>query len=203
MKLVVGLGNPGPEYARTRHNLGFMVVDELARRAGAGPAKRRFRADIVTVTLGGESVTLVKPQTFMNLSGHTVREARAWFKVEVDDCLIVYDDLDLPFGALRLRTGGSAGGHNGLMSIIEQLGTPAIPRLRMGIGRGAGVARSRVLGRFSATEEPHLPALVGTAGEAVTTWAGQGILAAMNAFNGTALPADPIATAVPASETVS
>ncbi|MDQ3167204.1 MAG: aminoacyl-tRNA hydrolase [Chloroflexota bacterium] len=195
MKLVVGLGNPGPEYAKTRHNLGFMVVDELARRAAADGAKRRFRADVVTTTLAGESVTLVKPQTFMNLSGHAVREARSWFKVGPEDLLIVYDDIDLPFGSLRLRTGGTAGGHNGLTSIIEQLGTPAIPRLRMGIGRGAGVVRSRVLSRFSATEEGHLAAFVGTAADAVTTWAGQGILAAMNAHNGTALPPETVPVA--------
>ena len=201
MKLVVGLGNPGSEYARTRHNLGFMVVDELARRAAAGPPKRRFRADVLSVTLAGESVTLVKPQTFMNLSGHAVREARAWYKVDIEDCLIVYDDLDLPFGALRLRTGGTAGGHNGLTSIIEQLGTTSVPRLRMGIGRGAGVARSRVLGRFSATEEPHLAALLGTAADAVTTWIGQGILAAMNGYNGTTAPPDAQAATVVAPGT--
>ncbi|MGI9255128.1 MAG: aminoacyl-tRNA hydrolase, partial [Thermomicrobiales bacterium] len=132
MKIIAGLGNPGREYAKTRHNLGFMVVVELARRAGATGWKTRFKAELLDIVIGGEKIVLVKPQTYMNLSGHAIREAAAWYKVPRQDVLVILDELDIPFGATRMRPGGSAGGHNGLKSINEQLGGADVPRLRVG-----------------------------------------------------------------------
>ncbi|CAA9576902.1 MAG: Peptidyl-tRNA hydrolase [uncultured Thermomicrobiales bacterium] len=183
MRIVVGLGNPGREYAATRHNLGFMVVDELARRAGAGGTRKRFRAEIAEGFLGGEKLVLVKPQTYMNLSGHATREAVNWYHVPREHILVIVDDLDLAFGTARLRAEGSAGGHNGLTSVIEQLGSRAVPRLRVGIGRGSGVATTQVLSRFSADEERALPAVIENAADCATAWASAGIIAAMNACN--------------------
>ncbi|MFM9107881.1 MAG: aminoacyl-tRNA hydrolase [Chloroflexota bacterium] len=183
MKMIAGLGNPGREYAKTRHNLGFMVVEELARRASASGWKSRFKADLLDIPLAGEKVILVKPMTYMNLSGHAVREAAAWYKVPRQDILVVVDDLDIPFGAIRMRAGGSAGGHNGLKSIAEQLGGQDIPRLRIGIGRGPGAATAQVLSRFSADEERDLPALVAAAADCAGHWASGGIIDAMHRCN--------------------
>ena len=136
MKMIVGLGNPGREYAATRHNLGFMVVDEVARRLSAGQRRTRFRAELAEAFVDGQKLVLLKPQTFMNLSGTAVREAALWYKIPPAEILVVVDDIDLPFGALRMRGEGGSGGHNGLKSIIADLGTEAFPRFRMGIGRG-------------------------------------------------------------------
>ncbi len=183
MKIVVGLGNPGREYATTRHNLGFMVVDELARRAGAAGARKRFRAEIAEGMLGGEKLVLVKPQTYMNLSGHAAREVVNWYHAAREDVLVVLDELDLPFGTIRLRAEGSAGGHNGLASIIEQLGSKAIPRLRLGIGRGSGAATAQVLSRFSPDEARDLPNVVDAAADCAALWASDGIITAMNRCN--------------------
>src|SRR4051794_26979498 len=183
MKLVVGLGNPGREYASTRHNIGFMVLNELARRASAEGAKKRFRSEIREGRLHGEKVVLVAPQTYMNLSGHAVREAVNWYHVELDEVMIVFDDMDLPFGQLRMRPSGTAGGHNGLKSIIEQLGSTEVPRLRVGIGRGRSAARNHVLSRFSPEEEKALPGLIRVVADAVEQWFTDGIAATMNGVN--------------------
>lgn len=183
MRIVVGLGNPGREYAATRHNLGFMVVDELARRAAAGGSRKRFRSEVAEGTLDGEKLVLVKPQTYMNLSGHATREVVNWYHASREQVLVILDDLDLAFGAIRLRADGSAGGHNGLTSVLEQLGSRAVPRLRIGIGRGPGVATVQVLSRFSADEERSLPTIVQSAADCVAIWAAEGIIAAMNACN--------------------
>jgi PTH1 family peptidyl-tRNA hydrolase len=183
MKIVVGLGNPGTEYARTRHNVGFMVVDELARRRAAQGTKKRFRSELAEIAIGGQKVVLVKPQTYMNLSGHAVREAVNWYHAPLDDVLIVTDDLDLPFGTLRLRARGSAGGHNGLTSVLEQLGTNAVPRLKIGIGRGRSTTIGHVLSRFSPDQERELPSLIDRATDAVELWIRDGIVAAMNQAN--------------------
>ena len=183
MKIVVGLGNPGREYAATRHNLGFMVVDELARRAGATAGRRRFRSEIAEGTLAGQKLILVKPQTYMNLSGHAVREVVSWYRTAREDILVVLDDLDVPFGLLRLRADGSGGGHNGLTSVLEQLGSRAVPRLRVGIGRRPGEATAQVLSRFSPAEERSLPAVVAAAADCANAWAEDGIVAAMNRCN--------------------
>ena len=129
MKIIVGLGNPGREYAATRHNLGFMVVDELARRQAAGERRNRFHSSLVEVFDEGEKIVLLKPQTYMNLSGSAVREAMSWYKTSLEELLVVVDDIDLPFGSLRVRARGGSGGHNGLKSIIAELRVDAFPRL--------------------------------------------------------------------------
>jgi PTH1 family peptidyl-tRNA hydrolase len=182
MRIVVGLGNPGREYVATRHNIGFMVVDELARRGGGG-FRKRFKSELGETFLAGSKLVLVKPQTFMNLSGHAVREVLAWYHAPVDALLIVLDDLDLPFGTLRMRGRGSAGGHNGLASIVEQIGHNEVPRLRIGIGRGRSSASARVLSRFSSEEERELPDSIAAAADAVEWWVDQGLVAAMNRVN--------------------
>ncbi|EFH86312.1 aminoacyl-tRNA hydrolase [Ktedonobacter racemifer] len=136
MKLLVGLGNPGAQYERTRHNVGFRVIDALAEKLGVR-WERRGRAMIANATLEHEKVVLVKPITFMNNSGEAVGELQRWFKLEPEDILVVYDELDLPVGQLRVRARGSAGGHNGMKSLIQYLHTDQFPRLRVGIGRPA------------------------------------------------------------------
>ncbi len=182
-RIVVGLGNPGRQYADTRHNLGFFVVDELARRVNAPESRKRFKAEISEARRHGERFVLVMPQTYMNDSGVTVREVVRWYKVPHEQVMIVVDDLDLPFGQIRLRARGSAGGHNGLKSIFSLLGTQEIPRLRIGIGRGPGAARAHVLARFSKEEEADLPAIISAAADIVERWADKGIVDAMNVAN--------------------
>jgi PTH1 family peptidyl-tRNA hydrolase len=184
VKVIVGLGNPGREYAQTRHNVGFMVVNRLAQRLGAPTSKQRFRAQLIETVSNGEKTILVEPQTYMNLSGNSVREVINWYKCPLEDLIVIADDLDLSFGTLRMRARGSAGGHNGLKSIFEQLGTEEISRLKIGIGRGPGAVIARVLSRFSPEEEAELPALVDRAVESILLWQSQGIIAAMNAING-------------------
>ncbi|HET7091912.1 MAG TPA: aminoacyl-tRNA hydrolase [Thermomicrobiales bacterium] len=191
MKIVVGLGNPGREYAATRHNLGFMVIDALARRLGATNARSRFKAEIAEAMHDGEKILFVKPQTYMNLSGHSVREIANWHRVPRANLLVVLDDLDLPFGAIRLRAEGSAGGHNGLAHIIEQLGSKDIARLRIGIGRSASAARTQVLSRFAPIEQAELPAIVDAAADCAMIWLDDGIVAAMNRCNRRAAAASP------------
>lgn len=186
MKAIVGLGNPGNQYAGTRHNVGFLVVDRLAALHNAPAPKARFKSLVTEVTLGAEKVVLLKPQTFMNLSGDAVRLMGSWYKLYADDILVVLDELDLPFGTLRLRERGSAGGHNGLTSVIQQLGTNGFPRLRVGIGRGRSRATAHVLSRFSAEEAQELPWVVDRAIEACAIWVNEGAVAAMNRVNATA-----------------
>lgn len=183
MKIVVGLGNPGREYVATRHNVGFMVVDELASRLGATERRSRFRAQLTEAFDEGEKLVLVKPQTFMNLSGTSVREAASWYKTRVEDVLVVADDIDLPFGTLRLRPGGRSGGHNGLKSVFAELGSDDVPRLRIGIGRGPGDATRQVLTRFNAEEATALPDIVRAAADCVLDWERHGIITAMNRCN--------------------
>jgi peptidyl-tRNA hydrolase, PTH1 family len=183
VKIVVGLGNPGREYAETRHNLGFMVVDELARRLAAGERRNRFRSDLVEAFDGGQKVVLLKPRTYMNLSGSAVREAVNWYKAPLDDLLVVVDDIDLPFGSIRLRAMGGSGGHNGLKSIIADLGLETFSRMRIGIGRGPGHATRQVLTRFTSDEERVLPVVLGAAADCVLEWERQGIISAMNRCN--------------------
>ena len=183
MKIIVGLGNPGREYAGTRHNLGFMIVDELARRLGATERRNRFRSDLIEAFDGGEKVVLLKPRTYMNLSGSAVREATNWYKAPIEDLLVVVDDIDLPFGSIRLRAKGGSGGHNGLKSIIAELGLETFSRMRIGIGRGPGHATRQVLTRFTSDEERVLPAVLGAAADCVLEWERQGIISAMNRCN--------------------
>ena len=184
MKLIVGLGNPGREYEDTRHNVGFDVAEELARRYHVTlkhHAKWKARAGKIAEI--GDGVLLAQPTTFMNLSGWAVREIASFHKLVPAEVLIVVDDADLPLGRLRLRTGGSAGGHNGLKSIIQELGTIEFPRLRVGVGRQAGELKSHVLGRFSTEERDQIEAAVKRAADAAEVFARENILAAMNRFN--------------------
>lgn len=183
VKIIVGLGNPGKEYAATRHNVGFMVLQRLRADLDQPTERQRFRSKLTEGRRHSEKVVLAAPQTFMNLSGLAVREILQWNHADLKHLLIVLDDMDLPFGVLRMRGAGSAGGHNGLKSIVEQLGTNEVPRLRVGIGRGRGDSIGHVLSRFSAEEEAELPDLVSAAREAVLKWCDQGLLATMNDVN--------------------
>jgi len=182
-RLIVGLGNPGKNYANTRHNAGFLVIDELARRFGAGSPRSRFKGELAEVRRGSHRIVLVKPQTYMNESGITVREAIQWYKTHPDAVMIVVDDLDIPFGDIRLRQRGSAGGHNGLKSIFGQLGHQNLARLRIGIGRPQSAAISHVLSRFAPEEERQLPAVIGRAADVVELWLDRGVVEAMNSAN--------------------
>jgi PTH1 family peptidyl-tRNA hydrolase len=182
--MIAGLGNPGKKYERTRHNVGFMVVDALSRRLNGSGRLRRFDAELFERTTDIGRVILLKPQTFMNASGNAVSAASRWYHVPLDQLLIVYDDLDLPFGQLRVRPSGSSGGHNGMKSIIDRLGADQFPRLRLGIGRGQQAsAIGYVLSRFNATEEKQLPELIERAAAAALCWQRDGIDVAMNEFN--------------------
>jgi PTH1 family peptidyl-tRNA hydrolase len=192
LKLIVGLGNPGHEYRDTRHNVGFKVVDELARRHdvhswnekfGGLEAKARFNDDVVVI--------LAKPLSFMNLSGQAVQGFSAFYKIETPEILVIVDDVELPLGRLRARPGGSAGGHNGLKSVSQSLGTQEFPRLRVGVGRGdAGKSLSSfVLGRFTDEEHEIITAAVLRAADATEVFIEKGIGPAMNMFN--AAPKEP------------
>ncbi|SNV60935.1 aminoacyl-tRNA hydrolase [Veillonella rodentium] len=135
MKLVVGLGNPGKQYAMTKHNIGFMVVDAIADSVPHTPWKEEQNADVCSITVDGEKVLLVKPQTFMNASGESVGPLMRYYKISPSDVYCIYDDMDLPVGKLRIRPNGSSGGHNGIKSLISHIGTEEFPRFRVGIGR--------------------------------------------------------------------
>jgi PTH1 family peptidyl-tRNA hydrolase len=184
VKLVIGLGNPGGQYAHTRHNIGWMVLDRLADRAGrSGRGRQRDAAESIQVRHKGLDLVLAKPLTYMNDSGIAVRKLLARERVPLLDLLVVADDFALPFGKLRFREGGSHGGHNGLRSIIEELGTEKISRLRVGIGEPGRGAVDHVLSRFSADEQAHLPILLDAATDAVEAWAREGTSKAANRFN--------------------
>ena len=181
--IVVGLGNPGPKYASTRHNVGFRCVDVLAERAGINLNDRRKHADLGRGTLGGVPVVLAKPRTFMNESGLAARYLLDRFGTSPERMLVVVDDLDLPVGKIRMRGAGSSGGHRGLDSISAEARTGAYPRLRIGIGRPDAGAIAHVLGGFAPDEEEALAEALARAADAVEMWAEHGVDAAMNRFN--------------------
>lgn len=186
MKLIVGLGNPGPEYRDTRHNVGFLVADELARRWRLSDAWReKFEALHVRTTVADEAVIVAKPLTFMNLSGQAVAGLAGFYKIDPADVLVVTDDVALPLGRLRARPEGSAGGHNGLKSIIQHLGTQAFPRVRVGVGRGDDRRdlADHVLGRFEAGERDTVSAAVLRAADASERFLADGIERVMSVFN--------------------
>jgi len=186
MKLIVGLGNPGPEYRETRHNVGFLVADELARRWRLSDAWReKFEALHIKTMAGDHAVVVAKPLTFMNLSGHAVAGLAGFYKIDPADVLVVTDDVALPLGRLRARPEGSAGGHNGLKSIVQHLGTQAFPRLRIGVGRGdeRRDLADHVLGRFEAGERETVSAAVLRAADASERFLTDGIERVMSAFN--------------------
>jgi peptidyl-tRNA hydrolase, PTH1 family len=179
-RLIAGLGNPGREYAGTRHNVGFAILDRMASSAGVSfRHEKKWRADVAA--LG--DVWLCKPQTYMNLSGESVSSLGHFYKIEPSQVLVVLDDMALPLGRLRLRESGSAGGHNGLQSVLDHLGTLAVPRLRVGIGAPAGAATGHVLGHFALAELPILDEALARATEAIQYAQNDGLSAAMNRYN--------------------
>ena len=188
MKLICGLGNPGREYERHRHNIGFMVVEALLSRARAELNQEKFQARVGQGTLGGEKVLFLEPQTYMNLSGRSLAEAARFYKVAVEDILVIHDELDLPFGRLQLKVGGGSGGHNGLKSIVSSLGADSFIRLRFGIGKPQGPnAKERVAGyvlsNFDDAERRQLDELISLAADACDTWVRDGLATAMNRYN--------------------
>jgi len=186
--LIAGLGNPGPDYAATRHNIGFVVVERLAGRWGAvWDTNKRFNSRLAKAERDGRKVTLCQPQTFMNASGEAVVAVSRFYQLPPVKALIVLDDADLPLGQIRMRADGSCGGHHGLESVEKQLGTRAYPRLRIGIGRRRDEDREiadYVLGRFTAAERPVVQEVVDRACQQIECWLTDGIQAAMNKFNG-------------------
>lgn len=184
MKIVVGLGNPGKQYELTRHNVGWMVLDKLADRAGwIGHAKARDAAATVHGRYQDMDLLLAKPTTYMNLSGVAVRKLLAKHRAPLSDLLVVVDDFALPLGRLRMRGEGSAGGHNGLKSIIAELGTQDFARLRVGIGEPQRSAVDHVLNKFTSVEKKTLEEVLDAAADAVETWANEGIDRAANKWN--------------------
>jgi PTH1 family peptidyl-tRNA hydrolase len=189
MKVIVGLGNPGLKYARTRHNIGFEVIDYLAAAPGSSPFREKFEAFVAEQKEGDEAILLVKPLTFMNLSGRSVRAILDFYKLPVEQVLVICDDFNLPLGKLRIRAKGSHGGQNGLRNIQEQLGTDAYSRLRIGVGQPVpGEAVDFVLSTFKPGERAATEEAVALAAQAALVWVRQGIDACMNRFNGSEDP---------------
>ncbi len=184
MKLIVGLGNPGPKYAGTRHNVGFDVVDLLAARWGVGMQSEKFHAWFGSGEFGGSQVALLKPTTYMNRSGQAVLAAGKFYKLELPDLLVIVDDHALPLGRLRMRKDGSAGGHNGLQDIVDRVGSDAWCRLRIGIGGSVGDPKNFVLSRFAESEEMVIRIARMRAADAVECWVGDGPDLTMTRFNG-------------------
>lgn len=192
MWLVVGLGNPGSRYAGTRHNVGFKVVDILASRWNAGALKEKFVGLYAKTSFAGDDAVLLQPQTYMNLSGECVQKAMAFFKVEPSKLVVIHDELDLPFGDVRVKIGGGSAGHNGLKSITQHCGGPDYVRVRIGIGRPPkGAVESWVLGEFDAMDRAQLPDVLQAAALASEAVLKNGAAKAQNQFN--TRPAKPTA----------
>jgi PTH1 family peptidyl-tRNA hydrolase len=185
MKLVVGLGNPGRRYRGTRHNVGFLVVAEIARRFGTSRPKSKFQGEVVEADLEGESVLLLSPVTYMNRSGASVVAARDYYNLENQQLLVICDDINLPLAKLRFRPRGSSGGQKGLANVVQCLGTEEFARLRIGIGSPpeGWEATGFVLGKFTPEENPRIESAVQLAAEAVVVWARDGIQHCMNQYN--------------------
>ncbi|MEO8382417.1 MAG: aminoacyl-tRNA hydrolase, partial [Acidobacteriota bacterium] len=192
MKLIVGLGNPGPEYERTRHNVGWMVVEAFAKKFRIDVTRHEKNALTGSGRVAGGSVMVAKPLTYMNLSGDAVRLLMNAYLESNDELIVVYDDIDLPLGRLRIRPNGSAGTHNGMRSIVQTLGTEAIPRLRVGIGAAdGGSLRDYVLDAFAADEQPAVDRAIERSVEALLLFARGDLRRAMNEFNRDEEPAVP------------
>jgi PTH1 family peptidyl-tRNA hydrolase len=185
MHLIAGLGNPGSKFEKTRHNLGFRVVDLLAERWGVDRHDARFDGEVAKGKTHGKAVLLLKPQTFMNLSGTSIAACAKYHKITPERVWVIHDDLDLPLGHMRIRTEGSSGGHNGVQSVIERLGTPKFVRFRVGVGRPASPVpiEDYVLQPFGADERETAQAMVEKTAEAVSTALLEGVTRAMNLFN--------------------
>ena len=186
LTVIAGLGNPGNEYENTRHNVGFAAIDARAEKIGIKVNRLKHKALIGEGVIRGEKVLLVKPQTFMNLSGESLREIVEWYKVPMGNIIVIYDDADLPVGALRIRPGGSSGTHNGMKSVIYQLQSDEFPRIRIGIGNApeGWELADYVLGRFDAGEAGIIKRSVEMAAGAAVTIVESGIITAMNIYNG-------------------
>jgi PTH1 family peptidyl-tRNA hydrolase len=187
--LLVGLGNPGPKYEKTRHNMGFQVIDALAVRCRASSLRAKLGAEVVETGIGTERVLLCKPMEFMNLSGQAVVRVAQFWKVSPLHTVVVYDELDLPFGRLKLAAGGGHGGHNGVRSLMAEWGTSDFARVRVGVGRPAGAGQDPadyLLSAFSGTERKALPDIISRAAESVESIVTTDLPAAMNRFNGKA-----------------
>ena len=183
--LIVGLGNPGPKYAIHRHNVGFLAVDAMADRWRAPAFREKFKGEFTMLSLGGEEVVLLKPMTYMNLSGESVQAAMRFFKVSLEQVLCVHDELDLEFGIVRLKAGGGTAGHNGLRSIVQHCGGPDFVRCRIGIGRPPrGRPEHWVLSDFSSLEKAELPAVLTLAAEMAESNVRDGVRQAMNRHHG-------------------
>jgi peptidyl-tRNA hydrolase, PTH1 family len=189
MRLIVGLGNPGDKYRDTPHNIGFWVCDRWSKRHGLGGETQKFKGLLRRGRVNGDDVAVLKPQTFMNLSGESVAEALRYLPIELSDLIVVYDEMDLPAGKLRIRPHGGHGGHNGMRSLIEHLGSEAFARVRVGVGRPAQKrsATSHLLSRPPAEDRERLERAADRAADALDAILAQGVAAAMNQFNG--LPA--------------
>lgn len=185
MKLIVGLGNPGPRYAATRHNVGFRVADQIAARHGVTFERGPANALVTKIRRWAEPAWIAKPQTMMNLSGQAVADLARFYQIDPAAIFVIVDEVQLPLARLRARRGGSAGGHNGLKSIIERLGTDAFPRLRIGVGRGdpRRDLADHVLAKFDRDEQPEIEAAIERAAEAAEVFVNEGIEAVMNRFN--------------------
>ncbi|UOQ49522.1 aminoacyl-tRNA hydrolase [Gracilibacillus caseinilyticus] len=185
MKCIVGLGNPGSKYHETRHNVGFMVVDELLNRHGWQLSKGKFKGHYTIETYEGEKIILLEPQTFMNLSGESLRPLMDFYDLTPEQVTVIYDDLDLPLGKIRLRQTGGHGGHNGVRSCIDQLGTKQFNRLRFGIGRPASpiTVIDYVLGKFNDKEKVDLEPAINHAADAMEAWVTQPFQKVMNDYN--------------------
>lgn len=185
MKCIVGLGNPGKKYENTRHNIGFNVIDELVRRHVGQLDGTKFKSLYSIVTIDGEKVLYVQPQTFMNLSGEGVRPLLDYYKVDIEDLVVIYDDLDLPVGKVRLREKGGHGGHNGIRSLIQHLGTKDFKRIRIGVGRptNAQAIVDYVLKPFAKDEVEEMKVTVQETADACDMWLEQSYVAVMNAYN--------------------
>lgn len=184
MYVICGLGNPGREYEATRHNMGFTTIDLLADRLGVQVKQLKFKALIGEARIGSEKVLLVKPQTYMNLSGEALRPIMDYYKVEPSHLMVIYDDADLAVGAVRIRPSGSSGSHNGMKSVIYQLQTDKFPRIRIGIGDKGVIPMDRfVLGHWTEEERPLFAEAVSNAADACVMYVEQGLDKAMNRFN--------------------
>lgn len=184
--LLIGFGNPGREYKDTRHNIGFMLIDQVAVRLNARGMKLQAKAIVMSTLYEERRILLAKPQTYMNLSGQSVQGLLHFYKLPVENLLVAHDDLDLPFGTIRIRPGGGPGGQRGMASTIEQLGTKDFPRLRLGIGRPPGRMdpKDYVLQDFSKDDLKLLPEILGRAADAALEFVTNGLNAAMNKYNG-------------------
>lgn len=185
MKCFIGLGNPGKKYTNTRHNIGFLVVDELAKRNQLQLSKHKFKCDYESEMLHQEKVLYVQPQTYMNLSGEGIRPLLDFYKISVEDIVVIYDDLDLPVGKIRLREKGGHGGHNGIRSLIDHLGTKDFKRIRVGIGRptNAQPIVNYVLQPFAKSEADDVNHAIMIAADASESWVEKSFNDAMNHFN--------------------